>query len=113
MAEDATVPANVQAYSPQVTLVQMPRWFNLANFFTVLRILLVPFIALDILAGRHIAALALFGMGDGIYALARKILGYHNEPGWTSIMAALCFIGGGILLYTTALTRFSLRPRAR
>ena len=40
--------------------MQMPRWFNLANFFTLLRIVLVPFIVLDILAGRHVAALALF-----------------------------------------------------
>ena len=38
----------------------MPRWFNLANFFTLLRIILVPFIVRDILAGRHTAALALF-----------------------------------------------------
>ena len=52
----------------------MPRWFNLANFFTLLRIVLVPFIVLDILAGRHIAALALFGAAavtdilDGVLA---------------------------------------------
>ena len=38
----------------------MPRWFNLANFFTLLRIILVPFIVRDILAGRHTAALVLF-----------------------------------------------------
>ena len=44
------------------------------------------------------AALALFGLLDGAYAVARSALGYYNVPGWTSVMAALCLIGGGILL---------------
>ena len=44
------------------------------------------------------AALAVFGLIDGLYAVARSVLGYYNVPGWTSVMAALCLIGGGILL---------------
>ena len=44
------------------------------------------------------AGLALFGLIDGAYAVGRSALGYYNVPGWTSVMAALCLIGGGILL---------------
>lgn len=42
--------------------------------------------------------LAMIGIADGIYAVIAKLLGYYLEPGWTSIMAALCLIGGAILL---------------
>jgi cardiolipin synthase (CMP-forming) len=38
----------------------MPRWLNLANLFTLVRLALVPFILGDILQGRHVAALQLF-----------------------------------------------------
>ncbi|HEX8915968.1 MAG TPA: glycosyltransferase family 2 protein [Humisphaera sp.] len=44
------------------------------------------------------ACLAAFGLADGAYAVGRSLLGYHNVPGWTSVMAALCLIGGGILV---------------
>jgi dolichol-phosphate mannosyltransferase len=42
--------------------------------------------------------LALLGFSDGVYAVVRKLLGHPLVPGWTSLMAALCVIGGGILL---------------
>jgi len=38
----------------------MPRWINPANLFTLLRLVLVPFVIRAILAGRHLAALELF-----------------------------------------------------
>jgi cardiolipin synthase len=38
----------------------MPRWFNLANLVTLLRLILVPYVIGAILAGRHGRALALF-----------------------------------------------------
>jgi len=40
----------------------MPRWINLPNLFTVLRLLLVPFVIQAILNGRPTLALALFGI---------------------------------------------------
>jgi glycosyltransferase involved in cell wall biosynthesis len=41
--------------------------------------------------------LALFGVGDGIYAIVRQFQN-RTVPGWTSIMVMLCLIGGGVLL---------------
>ncbi len=38
----------------------MPSWLNLANFFTLLRLLLTPVVIATILEGRHRLALALF-----------------------------------------------------
>jgi cardiolipin synthase len=38
----------------------MPRWVNLANCFTLLRLLLVPFVVRDIVEGFHVRALVLF-----------------------------------------------------
>lgn len=38
----------------------MPRWLNLANLFTLSRLVLTPFIVRDILEGRHTRALLLF-----------------------------------------------------
>jgi cardiolipin synthase len=38
----------------------MPRWINLANLFTLARLVLVPFVVGAILDGRNIAALELF-----------------------------------------------------
>ena len=41
--------------------------------------------------------LAIFGLGDGVYSVFRKLTG-HAVPGWTSLMVMLCVIGGGVLL---------------
>ena len=38
----------------------MPRWINLANLFTLLRLILVPYVIGAILGGRHERALGLF-----------------------------------------------------
>jgi len=42
--------------------------------------------------------LAMLGIADGVYAVVAKLLGHRLVEGWTSIMAALCLIGGSILL---------------
>jgi cardiolipin synthase len=39
----------------------MPLWINWANFLTLIRVLLLPFVIQSILAGRPMLALALFG----------------------------------------------------
>jgi polyisoprenyl-phosphate glycosyltransferase len=49
---------------------------------------------LSLIAG---VALALFGVGDGVYAMVRQ-LEHRTVPGWTSIMVMLSLIGGGVLL---------------
>jgi len=49
---------------------------------------------LSLIAG---VGLALFGVGDGVYAVIRQ-LAHRTVPGWTSIMVMLSLIGGGILL---------------
>jgi len=44
------------------------------------------------------ALTALAGIADGIYAVARTLLGYYNVPGWTSVIVVICLIGGAILM---------------
>ena len=44
------------------------------------------------------ALLGFFGLADGVYAVGRHFLGYKNVAGWTSIIAVMCLIGGGILV---------------
>jgi polyisoprenyl-phosphate glycosyltransferase len=41
---------------------------------------------------------AFFGFAEGMYALCRAILGYYVVPGWSSLMAVMCLVGGGILI---------------
>ena len=40
----------------------------------------------------------LVGMGEGVYAVARSLLGLYVVPGWTSLMVVVCLIGGAILV---------------
>ena len=42
--------------------------------------------------------LALGGFVYGIYAVIRVALGLYVVPGWTSIMVAICLIGGGLFI---------------
>jgi dolichol-phosphate mannosyltransferase len=49
---------------------------------------------ISLLAG---VGVALFGLADGVYAVAQKVAG-RTVPGWTSLMVMLCLIGGGVLL---------------
>ncbi len=42
--------------------------------------------------------LGVIGMAQGINAVVRHMLGMFTVPGWTSLMVAICFIGGAILI---------------
>ena len=76
----------------------MPRWFNLANLFTLLRLILVPYVIGAILDGRHGRALALFFVAaatdvlDGAvarsYGLATQV-GAYLDP-----IADKCLLSG-------------------
>jgi dolichol-phosphate mannosyltransferase len=44
------------------------------------------------------ALLGAFGLGYGVYAVGRFFLGYSNVPGWTSVIAVTCLVGGGVLV---------------
>lgn len=50
---------------------------------------------LTMAAGMILGAL---GFADGVYAVGRHLLGYRNVPGWTSVIAVNCLVGGGILV---------------
>lgn len=43
-------------------------------------------------------ALWFLGVGYGLLAVGRVILGLYVVPGWTSLMVVLCLIGGGVLI---------------
>src|ERR1039458_4883426 len=76
----------------------MPRWFNLANLFTFLPFILVPYVIRALLGGRHGRALALFFVAavtdvlDGAvarsYGLATRV-GAYLDP-----IADKCLLSG-------------------
>jgi cardiolipin synthase len=76
----------------------MPRWFNLANLFTLIRLILVPYVIGAILGGRHGRALELFFVAavtdviDGSlarsYGLATQV-GAYLDP-----LADKCLLSG-------------------
>ena len=76
----------------------MPRWFNLANLFTVLRLILVPYIIGAILDGRHTRALELFFVAavtdviDG--ALARTLRLATQVGAYLDPIADKCLLSG-------------------
>jgi glycosyltransferase involved in cell wall biosynthesis len=44
------------------------------------------------------AMLGAFGLAYGVYAVGRFFLGYSNVPGWTSVIAVTCLVGGGVMV---------------
>jgi dolichol-phosphate mannosyltransferase len=44
------------------------------------------------------ALLGAFGLAYGVYAVGRYFLAYSNVPGWTSVIAVTCLVGGGVLV---------------
>ncbi|MBI3696376.1 MAG: glycosyltransferase family 2 protein [Acidobacteria bacterium] len=42
--------------------------------------------------------LGLMGVSEGVYAVARTMLGLYTVPGWTSLVVVLCLIGSAILI---------------
>jgi cardiolipin synthase len=79
----------------------MTRWNNAANLLTLLRLVLVPFVILAILNGRHILALALFAAAaltdvlDG--AVARRFRLATPAGAWLDPVADKCLLSGVFL----------------
>jgi cardiolipin synthase len=79
----------------------MPDWVNLANFFTALRLLAVPFIVQAILDGRHLYALALFAaaaftdLADGF--AARRLHLTTRTGAYFDPIADKCLLSGVFL----------------
>jgi CDP-diacylglycerol--glycerol-3-phosphate 3-phosphatidyltransferase len=79
----------------------MPRWFNLANLLTLLRLVLVPFVIGAILDGRNARALELFFVAavtdvlDGAFA---RSYGLATQAGaYLDPIADKCLLSGIIL----------------
>jgi len=84
----------------------MTRWINAANLLTLLRLVLVPFVILAILDGRHILALALFAGAaltdvlDG--AVARRFHLATPAGAWLDPVADKCLLSGVFLALAAA-----------
>jgi len=84
----------------------MPRWFNAANLLTLLRLILVPFVILALLTGRHTLALALFAAAaftdvlDG--AVARRFRLATPLGAWLDPVADKCLMSGVFLALAAA-----------
>ena len=52
---------------------------------------------------------SMIGMGEGAYAVVRKLAGLPVEPGWTSLLIVVCLIGAGILLSIGVLGEYVAR----
>ena len=79
----------------------MPHWLNLANLFTLLRLILLPYVIGAILDGRHTTALELFFLAavtdviDGALARALRLstqVGAYLDP-----IADKCLLSGSFL----------------
>jgi cardiolipin synthase (CMP-forming) len=84
----------------------MPPWVNVANLFTALRLLAVPFIIQAILDGRHFLALALFAVAaftdilDG--AAARRFKLTTRSGAYFDPIADKCLLSGVFLAMASA-----------
>ena len=76
----------------------MPRWLNLANLFTLLRLILVPYVAGAILDGRHTWALELFfaaAVTDVIDGALARSYGLDTRVGaYLDPIADKCLLSG-------------------
>ena len=76
----------------------MPRWVNVPNLLTVLRLLLVPFVILAIVDENHLRALALFACAavtDGIDGAAARRFGLRTQVGaYLDPIADKCLLSG-------------------
>ena len=79
----------------------MARWINLANLFTFVRLVLVPFVIRAILEGRHGLALALFisaAVTDVLDGAAARHLGIQTQAGsYLDPIADKCLLSGVFL----------------
>jgi cardiolipin synthase (CMP-forming) len=84
----------------------MPRWVNVANLLTALRLVLVPFVILAILDGNHMRALALFAgaaLTDALDGIAARELGLSSRLGaYLDPIADKCLLSGVFLALAVA-----------
>ena len=84
----------------------MPRWINVANLLTTLRLVLVPFVISAILDGNHLRALALFAcaaLTDGLDGLAARASGSTTRLGaYLDPIADKCLLSGVFLALAVA-----------
>jgi len=84
----------------------MPRWINLPNLFTLLRLVLVPFVIQAILQGRYTLALALFGIAavtDILDGAAARRFGLSSQAGaYLDPVADKCLLSGVFLALAAA-----------
>lgn len=79
----------------------MPAWLNAANFFTLVRLGLVPLVLFDIIGGHHVRALAVFFLAaltdviDG--SLARGSSGVTRVGAYLDPIADKCLMSGVFL----------------
>jgi cardiolipin synthase (CMP-forming) len=85
---------------------EMPRWVNVPNLFTLLRVLLAPVVIQAILDGRHVAALAVFAGAaatdvlDG--AVARHFRMSTQMGAYLDPIADKCLLSGVFLALAAA-----------
>src|SRR3954471_21669108 len=84
----------------------MPRWLNLPNFFTLLRLILTPFVIREILEGRHLRALELFAIAaftDILDGAAARRFGVVTPTGaYFDPIADKCLLSGVFLALAAA-----------
>ena len=84
----------------------MPAWINLPNLFTLVRLMLVPFVIQSILDGRHFRALVLFAIAaftDLLDGAAARRLGMTTPAGaYLDPVADKCLLSGVYLALASA-----------
>jgi cardiolipin synthase len=84
----------------------MPSWVNVPNFFTLLRLLLVPFIIQAIRAGAHTLALVLFAVAaftDILDGASARRFGVVSQAGaYLDPIADKCLLSGVYLALAVA-----------
>jgi len=84
----------------------MPRWFNVPNLFTILRLILAPVVIQAILDGRHQAALAVFAAAavtDVLDGATARHFGMATQTGaYLDPIADKCLLSGVFLALAAA-----------
>lgn len=86
--------------------VKMARWVNVPNLFTLLRLILVPFIILAVIDGNHVRALLLFigaAVTDILDGAAARHFGWTTRAGaYLDPIADKCLLSGVFVSLATA-----------
>jgi len=84
----------------------MPQWLNLPNLFTLIRVVLTPFVIREIIEGRHMVALELFAIAaftDILDGAAARRLGVATATGaYFDPIADKCLLSGVFLALAAA-----------